>query len=117
LGAYTISAAAGYSGQLAAATQTLTLTVTADRAAIENALAADLVSLQSGASAKDAKTLADAKTALDATRAMTSPTSAGVTAIINQLLAIRAALDGLAVDASTAIADDERLLMYWASRV
>jgi subtilase family serine protease/uncharacterized membrane protein len=116
-GAYTISAAAGYSGQLAAVTQTLTLTVTADRAAIENALAADLVSLQSGASAKDAKTLADAKTALDATRAMTSPTSAGVTAIINQLLAIRAALDGLAVDASTAIADDERLLMYWASRV
>ncbi|MCU1231699.1 MAG: Carboxypeptidase regulatory-like protein, partial [Acidobacteria bacterium] len=113
LGAYDVTAAVGFSGQLPTIAKTTTLTVAADRAAIENALIARVAALQTTAGAKDGKTLADLRVVLDSIR---NPTNANAVAIIDKLLGVINDLDRLSLDAAAARADAERLLVYWQSR-
>jgi hypothetical protein len=91
--------------------KTLTLTVTADRAAIESALASDLAALAHAAAAKDLKLITDAQNELAAARASTATTPVAIAHLLNLV----SDLDALSPDTTSARRDADRLLAFWQS--
>jgi hypothetical protein len=115
IGSYSVTGTLMLAGQ-AISTKTLTLTVGADRAAIESALSADLSALAAAAPSKDQHTITDARNQLTAARAL--PDS-GAASAITDLLNIASDLDSVSVDIDTTAArrDTDRLLVWWQSRL
>jgi uncharacterized repeat protein (TIGR01451 family) len=110
IGTYTVKGSGAFQGQSPVVTKTVTLTVAADRAAIETAIAADITALTAAAPAKDRKSLEDATAALNAAKTATSQTVA-----LDQIMKLIAALEGVSVDTSPARKNADRLLLWWQS--
>lgn len=113
IGTATVSVAAGLPSQLPLVTKTFALNVTADRAAIEAALAADLTALRSVIAASDRRALDDALSDLDFAR---SAATTSASAVIDHLLDLSARLQSIAAPTATARTDAGRLLGWWQSR-
>jgi hypothetical protein len=96
--------------------KSVTIEVTADRAALETALASDLSALLAHAPAGDQRVLNDAQSQLAAIRAATSPDAAASAALVARVLAIIDDLQHISIDPSAARADADRMLIYWQSR-
>ena len=92
-------------------TKTITLKVTADRPAMESALAADLAALRTAAPASDQHPLDDAVSQLSAIQSSTD-----AVANIKRILAVIDDLQHVSIDTSAARADADRMLIYWQGR-
>lgn len=113
IGTATVSVAAGLPSQLPLITKTLALTVVADRAAIESALASDLTALRSVIAASDRRALDDAGADLDFAR---TAAATSASAVIDHLLDLSARLQSIAAPTAAARTDAGRLLGWWQSR-
>ena len=92
-------------------TKTITLKVTADRAAMESALAADLAALRTAAPASDQHPLDDAVSQLAAIQSSTD-----AVANVKRILAVVDDLQHVSIDTAAARADADRMLIYWQGR-
>ncbi|MEA2569092.1 MAG: large repetitive protein [Acidobacteriota bacterium] len=115
-GTYTITGTAAFRGQTAVVTKTIAVTVTADRVAMESALAADLSALAASAPAKDQKAVGDAQSELTAIRAANPTTAAAAAALVDRAINIINDLQSVSVSTTAARASAGRLLVYWQSR-
>ena len=116
VGTYTITGTAAFSGQVPVVTKTIAVEVTADRAAMENALHAALTALAQSAPAKDQKAVGDAQSQLAAIRAANPADKAGVVAVIERVVTLIENLQSVSVDTTTARNAADRILAWWQSR-
>jgi hypothetical protein len=114
IGSYTVTSTLTVTGQTPAV-RTLGLTVTADRAAIEAALTADLNALATAVPSKDVHIVTHAQNELTAARNATPTTAAGVSSAIDHILNIVSDLESLSTGTTVARRDTDRLLSWWQS--
>jgi len=110
IGSYDVTGTLILAGQTIG-TKTITLKVTADRAAIESALAADLAVLRIAAPASDQHAIDDALSQLSAIQSSTD-----AVANIKRILTVVDDLQHVSIDTAAARADADRMLIYWQSR-
>ena len=95
-------------------TKTITVEVTADRVAMENALQSAITTLAQSAPAKDQKSVADAQAQLTAIR--NASTAGDAVAVINRVLSLIENLESVSVDTTAARNAADRILAWWQSR-
>ena len=110
-GTYTVTGTLVLAGQ-SIGTKTLTLKVTADRAAMESALAAALTALRANAPASDQQKLDDAQAQFSAIQGSTD-----AVANVKRILTIVDDLQKVSIDTTAARTDADRMLIYWQSRI
>ncbi|MEA2236957.1 MAG: large repetitive protein [Thermoanaerobaculia bacterium] len=116
IGTYVVTGDGGFGNQIPVVTKTVTLTVAADRAAMQTALASDLSSLASTVPAKDQKSISDAVAELNATTSISGSDAASIASAIDHILNLIQKLETVSADTSTARKDADRLLLWWQSR-
>ena len=115
IGSYDVTGTLVLAGQTIT-TKSVTVRVTADRAALESALASDLSALLARAPAADQHDINDAQSQLAAIHASTATDAAATVALIGRVLTIIDDLQAISIDPSAARADADRMLIYWQSR-
>jgi hypothetical protein len=116
IGTSNIVVAAAPASQPPSSSKTLVVSVTADRAAIEAAVADRLAALAAAIPQKDRHALDDAQSQLAALRAANPADAAAALALVDRVMALIGDLQSISINTSAARADADRLLVYWQGR-